>query len=178
MLFITDLQNNKPNFVQIPLIEVIDTNFHLMIDNHIEVLKENGISSKEFIHIIVYPQVDRAHGIPENIVDSLYKENKFPPGYISAGYKIVLTTFDPKVFKFCLYNEGGVGQYLYFYENTTILIESPLNLSFETSKKQKVELCNGIDMVDYPTKEYMTFYYYNSNVNLVEMRVGNTLITN
>jgi hypothetical protein len=169
-------ENDEPNFVEIPLIENIDTNFHLMIQNHFDVLKERGISSTEFIYIIIYPQVSRAHGVPKNIVDSLYKENKFPPSHITAGYKLILTTFDSTETKFCLFNEGADGQFLYFYENTTILIDSPLTLNFETKNKQKVKLCDSADKFDFPNKEYSTFYNYNSSVSLVEIRIGNRLL--
>jgi hypothetical protein len=169
-------ENDEPDFIEIPLIENIDTNFHLMIDNHFEVLKERGVSSTEFIHVEIFPQVSRARGVPKYIVDSLYSENKFPPGYISSGYVFLLTTFDQKELKFCFFNDGGFGQYLYFYENTTILISSQLSLSFETKRKQKMERCSGADLFSFPPEEYETHYYYNSSVNLVEVRVGNRLL--
>lgn len=176
---ISHTQNKQSKFVEIPLIEKIDTNFHLIIDNHIEVLEERGIHSEEFILIQIYPQVSRAQGIPKNVIDSLYKENMFPPGYISAGYTFAVTTFNRPEFRFCNFIGVDDRQFLYFYKGKMIFIDSVLNLSFETTVKKKVTLCGDGELTDFSSKEYMTFYHYTSNLNLVEVRdCGKTLIPN
>jgi hypothetical protein len=168
-------QSNFLTSSELPLIENVDSNLILVIENHLEVLKERNIPTQSLIFMQINSHLGRWNQLPIYIIDSLYKENNFPPGFITPGYDIYVTSFIKDSTEFCNI-EHEESKFAFIYKDLTIVVISHLKINIESNEMIKVSLCKNLEKSYWPSIEYQTFYYYLSDVNLKEVRnCGNIL---
>lgn len=122
-----------PQSVQLKAISVsnLDTTFHAIIRNHLCEMKTNGLYNPldSFIIIYINPYLSNSSGVPQGIIDSIYRTNIFPINSGSQSYKFVVVSLaaDCQVF-------NSIINYKYrFYskiDNYTVLILSMLKIEF------------------------------------------------
>lgn len=152
-------QQEVNKIISIPLIESIDSNFTKIVDRHIEVLKSRNISTDSTIIIQVSPYVLRSSGVPKNIIDSLYAENKFPNNENNAGYLLYVTTMPFNYSGHCHFEDGD-SLYLFEYKGKQVMVTSNLKLDFKLKGKKEVIVCGEGQLENFPPPEFMTFYYW------------------
>jgi hypothetical protein len=160
---------------ELPLIENIDSNLILIIDNHLKVLEEREVATEGLVFMQINSHIGRWNQLPSYIIDSLYMENNLPPGLITPGYDIYVTSFIKDSTEFCNI-ENEETKFAFIYKDLTIVVISHLKINIESNEMIKVSLCKNLEKSFWPSTEYQTFYFYLSDINLKEVRnCGNIL---
>jgi hypothetical protein len=117
------------------IVDHIDSNLLFMLDDHINTLMSDSNTAilKYGTHIfLIAPKLMKNDGIPDRIIDSLYKEIDFPPPFASPGYSVgILSILDSCPAIRILDNYQN--KYVYFKNNQKLIILSKLNINISTN---------------------------------------------
>lgn len=162
-------QQKSNIIITVPLIESIDSNFTKIVDRHIAVLESRNTSTDSTIIIKVVPYISRAQGVPQDVVDSLYAENKFPENDNIAGYSLYVTSMPFNYWGHCQI-ENLESLYLFEYKDKQIMIYSNLKLDFKLKGNKDVIVCGEGQLTSYPDPKFTTYYDWFWRERISEIR--------
>ncbi|MCX6272796.1 MAG: hypothetical protein NTU44_16585 [Bacteroidetes bacterium] len=125
---------------KLSLIDNLDKNFLCMLDNHINIIKadSNILRLKDGLHLfIIAPKFEYNDGIPDKMIDSLYRDNNFPPSFNSPGYSVSILSILESCPAIRILNNYPI-KYGYFKNGISIIILSKLRLNLNTTGIEKI----------------------------------------
>jgi hypothetical protein len=125
------LGQSKKNEIQTFKLSNLDTILIKIISHHKDILKERDISFEDstIIVLTIMPTIDKAMGVPQRIIDSIYNNNEIPLKADSPIYDIVVET---RPFNSLYFNSTNLYPFKFYYNywGQTVLILSILDIKF------------------------------------------------
>lgn len=151
---------NETVQLNVSLTEKIDDKIKILVDKHFKVLSERHLvyDSSMITIVFIYPVLDRADGVPDVVIDSLYSNNNFSRINPFASYKAVVYSI-PKCSR---HIEGIVNSkdsiYGFQHDGMIILLVSDLNLTFTKIQSFDLNLTCSLPFNEDVDERYWTFY--------------------
>jgi hypothetical protein len=141
-------------------VEVNSIFFSELLNEHLEYPTINDTCNK--IVIVIMPFVTTSTGVPDKIIDSLYKQNTFP--HVQNN----LAPYFFNLYSVCSFSAFCVSDsnrlYLFEFKGNEVLIWSPLNIVINSEVKRRKELIIASDRLEIPSHNDGTYFFVNDNI--------------